>query len=223
MLNKSNDIFLVDDNPDNLRLLANMLKKAGYEVRPANTGEMAISAIQAKLPALVLLDIMMPGMNGFQVCKKLKSNPETKDIPIIFISAMDDLEEKVTAFNMGCVDYITKPFHEEEVLARIKTHLKIEGLKKDVEEKNYLLQVEITEKKKLVLELQEALENIKMLRGLLSICSQCHKIKNDHGDWERIETYIPKHTDAEFSHGLCPGCCEDLYGDQDWYKTYKNR
>ena len=217
-----NDIVLVDDNADNLRLLSNMLKKANYEVRPTNSGEMALSAIQAKPPALILLDIMMPGMDGFQVCRNLKSNKATQDIPVIFISAMDDLDEKVKAFSIGCVDYITKPFQEEEVMARGKTHLNIEALKKGLAEKNNSLKVEISEKEKLVVKLRAALDNIKILHGLLSICSHCHKIKNDDGSWERIDSYIPKHSEAKFTHGMCVDCCDELYGDQDWYKSRKN-
>ncbi len=221
MNSSSNDIVLVDDNADNLRLLSNMLKTAGYEVRPTNSGEMALSAIYAKPPILILLDIMMPGMDGFQVCRDLKSKKATQDIPVIFISAMDDLNEKVKAFNMGCVDYITKPFQEEEVMARVKTHLKMEALKKGLEEKNHSLEVEISKREKLVLELQEALDNIKMLRSLLPICSNCKKIKNDNGSWEIIESYIQKHTDTSFTHGICPDCCEELYGDEVWYKARK--
>ena len=221
MNGSKNDIVLVDDNADNLRLLSSMLKSAGYEVRPANSGEMALSAIYAKPPTLILLDIMMPGMDGFHVCKELKSKKETQNIPIIFISAIDDLDEKVKAFSMGCVDYITKPFQEEEVMVRVKTHLKIEALKNGLEEKNHFLQVEISEREKLVLKLQAALDDLKILRGLLSICSCCQKIKNDNGDWERVDSYIQKHTAATFSHGMCPVCCEELYGDQSWYKARK--
>lgn len=219
MKSSLNDIVLVDDNTDNLRLLSNMLKKEGYEVRPANSGQMALSAIHAKPPGLILLDIMMPGIDGFQVCSDLKANKATQDIPVIFISAMDDLAEKVKAFRMGCVDYITKPFQEEEVIARVKTHLNMETLKKGLEEKNHSLEVEVSKRKQLVLELQEALDNLKILRGLLPICSHCKKIRDSQGDWEKIDSYIQKHTDATFTHGICPDCCEELYGDEDWYNS----
>jgi PleD family two-component response regulator len=214
----SNDIVLVDDNADNLRLLSNMLKKGGYEVRPTNSGKMALAAIYAKPPILILLDIMMPGMDGFQVCNDLKANEETQEIPVIFISAMDDLAEKVKAFSIGCVDYITKPFQEDEVMARVKTQVKMALLKKGLEEKNQSLEVEITKRKKLVKELQAALENIKILKGLLPICANCKKIKDDNGKWEKIDSYIQKHTEAKFTHGLCPDCCEALYGNEEWYR-----
>ena len=117
------DIVVVDDNTDNLRVLSGILKNQGYSPRPVSSGRTAINAISAKPPDMVLLDIMMPETDGFNVCGQLKSDPNTRDIPVIFISALDELEEKLKAFAMGGVDYITKPFQEAEVLARIETHL----------------------------------------------------------------------------------------------------
>ncbi len=217
MIKSNNDIVLVDDNTNNLRILSIMLKKTGYEVRPTNSGKMALSAIHAKPPALVLLDIMMPGMDGFQVCENLKSIKTTQDIPVIFISAMDDTSEKVKAFNLGCVDYITKPFQEEEVIARVKTHLKMESLKKNIMEKNDSLEKEISKSKKLNRDLQEAMDNLKTLKDLLPICSNCRKIRDDNGYWKKIEYYIQTHTNTVFSHGICPDCSDALYGKEDWY------
>jgi DNA-binding response OmpR family regulator len=214
-----NDIVLVDDNTDNLRLLSNILKKEGYEVRPANSGKIALSAINAKIPTLILLDIMMPDMDGYQVCNELKSKKDTQDISIIFISAMDDIAEKVKAFSLGCVDYITKPFQEEEVLARVKTHLAMETLKKDLKEKNSFLEIEVSKRKQLILDLQEALDNVKTLSGMLPICSNCKKVRDDKGYWKRIDSYLQNNTDATVTHGICPECTEELYGDEDWYKS----
>ncbi len=117
------DIVVVDDNTDNLRVLSGILKNKGYAPRPVSSGRMALNAISAKPPDMVLLDIMMPETDGFNVCRQLKADEYTRDIPVIFISALDELEEKLKAFAMGGVDYITKPFQEAEVLARIETHL----------------------------------------------------------------------------------------------------
>ena len=117
------DIVVVDDNTDNLRILVSILKRKGYQARPATSGALALDAIFAKPPALILLDIMMPEMDGLELCRRLKAAPEVRDIPVIFITALEELEEKLKAFAAGGADYITKPFQELEVLARIETHL----------------------------------------------------------------------------------------------------
>jgi len=117
------DIVVVDDNTDNLRVLVSILKNKGYQARPVTSGPLALDAIFAKPPALILLDIMMPEMDGLEVCRELKAAPEVRDIPVIFITALDELEEKLKAFAAGGADYITKPFQEPEVLARLETHL----------------------------------------------------------------------------------------------------
>ncbi|MGE3727464.1 MAG: diguanylate cyclase [Candidatus Sericytochromatia bacterium] len=118
-------IVLVDDNPHNLHLLINILKEQGYLVRPFTSGKQALSAIEKDKPDLILLDIRMPEMDGYDVCLALKSDDNLKNIPVLFISAMHDTEEKVRALNAGGVDYITKPFQEAEVLARIESQLTI--------------------------------------------------------------------------------------------------
>lgn len=128
------DILLVDDTPDNLRLLNNILSRAGYRIRAARNGQIAITSAQAMPPDLILLDIMMPDLDGFDVCHLLKSNEKTKNIPIIFISALDDVQDIVKSFALGGVDYITKPFQAEEVLARVNSHITLHRLKKDLEE-----------------------------------------------------------------------------------------
>lgn len=130
------DILVVDDTPANLRLLSQMLNEQGYQVRPVPDGLLAFAAALAKAPDLVLLDIRMPEMDGYQVCEKLKAENSTKDIPIIFISALDAIQDKVKAFTVGGVDYITKPFHVEEVLARVETHLALRKLQAQLESAN---------------------------------------------------------------------------------------
>lgn len=119
------DLLIVDDTPDNLRLLSEMLQGKGYDVRSVKSGSMALMGIQAQPPDLVLLDINMPGMSGFEVCEQLKSNPKTDRIPVIFISALNEVFDKIKAFSVGGIDYITKPFQEEEVLARVENQLTV--------------------------------------------------------------------------------------------------
>ncbi len=136
MNNQQGNILVVDDTPENLQLLVGMLKQKGYKVRPVPSGELALSGAQGFPPDLILLDIMMPQMDGYEVCSKLKADARTKDIPVIFISALSDVLDKVKAFGVGGIDYITKPFQEEEVLARVSTHLANQQLQKSLQSKN---------------------------------------------------------------------------------------
>lgn len=124
----SADILLVDDNLDNLELLAGMLKTSGYRVRPVPSGEQALTAARRLPPDLVLLDINMPGLDGYEVCRRLKADKRLKEVPVIFLSAYTDSVDKVRGFSVGAVDYITKPFELEEVKARVETHLRIRYL-----------------------------------------------------------------------------------------------
>jgi len=144
---KKDNILLVDDTVDNLRFLSNMLSKQGYEVRKALNGKTALMAVQAAPPDLILLDIMMPEMDGYEVCTQLKALEKTRDIPVIFLSALDDVLNKVKAFNVGGADYISKPFQFEEVLARIESQLTAQRLQKQLGEQNAILQREIEERK----------------------------------------------------------------------------
>src|SRR5919199_2381771 len=136
MSNNPGNILVVDDTPENLQLLVGMLKEKGYKVRPVPSGELALSGAKIFPPDLILLDIMMPEMDGYEVCSQLKANERTKNIPVIFISAINEVLDKVKAFEVGGVDYITKPFQVEEVLARVKTHLALQELQKSLQDKN---------------------------------------------------------------------------------------
>ena len=130
------NILIVDDTPANLRLLSGMLAEQGYKVRSVINGQMALMATGAAPPDLILLDINMPEMNGYEVCERLKADEGTRDIPIIFISALDATEDKIKAFTVGGLDYITKPFQLEEVLARVETHLALRKLQKRLQDAN---------------------------------------------------------------------------------------
>ena len=138
------NILIVDDTPDNLRLLSAMLSDQGYKVRSAINGQMALMGVKASPPDLILLDINMPDMNGYEVCSSLKATEATRQIPVIFISALGEVLDKVKAFSVGGVDYITKPFQLEEVLARIETHLTIRNLQKQLTEQNVRLRQEVS-------------------------------------------------------------------------------
>jgi PAS domain S-box-containing protein len=142
------DILVVDDTQSDLKLLSGILREAGYTVRPASDGELALRSVQAKLPDLILLDIQMPALDGYEICRRLKDSEDTRDIPVIFISVKTSPVDKAKAFGIGGVDYITKPFDPEEVLARVATHLALWRTQKEIREKNKQLQQEITERKR---------------------------------------------------------------------------
>ncbi|PSB01062.1 two-component system response regulator [Merismopedia glauca] len=130
------DILIVDDTPNNLRFLSTTLTQQGYKVRSVTDGLMALTVAQAAKPDLILLDIKMPNIDGYEVCQRLKANEQTREIPVIFLSALDEVLDKVKAFTVGGVDYITKPFQLEEVLARIETHLSLRAAQKEIRKLN---------------------------------------------------------------------------------------
>jgi putative two-component system response regulator len=137
---KKPNILIVDDTLANLQVLSEMLKQQGYHVRPAPSGLLALEAAQSDPPDLILLDINMPNMNGYEVCTRLKADGHLSKIPVIFLSALSELSDKMKAFAVGGVDYITKPFQFEEVQARVKTHLTICNLQNELELHNHHLE-----------------------------------------------------------------------------------
>lgn len=179
LINSSNaDIMIVDDTPDNIRFLSTLLQEQGYNVRKAISGKMALTAIRTILPDLILLDINMPMMNGYEVCQELKNDDTTKTVPIIFISALNDVTDKVKAFRLGCADYITKPFQMEEVLARIQHQLAIKNLESQLRSQNEQLQ-------KTLLELRNAQAEIiqkEKMFGLSQLAAgMAHEVNNSIG------------------------------------------
>ena len=150
------DIFIVDDNPNNLNLLYGILKTAGYQVRVASNGRRAVDTIPSFPPELVMLDIQMPEMDGYEVCRQLKEHPASSAVPVIFISALDDVVDKVRAFEVGGVDFVTKPFHAEEVIARVETQITLFRLRRELERQN----VELASKNAELLRAQEQTHRI---------------------------------------------------------------
>jgi PleD family two-component response regulator len=160
------DILIVDDKLENIRFLSSFLSKQGYQVRKAINGQAALMAARTVSPDLILLDINMPGMGGYEVCQQLKGEPQTSSIPIIFLSAADDIADKIRAFQVGGVDYITKPFQLEEALVRVQTQLKVQSLQKKLQVCHEELQQTVTalQKTQAALEASEA-----ELRALLKM------------------------------------------------------
>ncbi|MEG5063482.1 adenylate/guanylate cyclase domain-containing protein [Microcoleus sp. B3-A4] len=198
------DILIVDDMPDNLRLLSTMLTSHGYHVRKAINGHLALQGAQISPPDLILLDINMPQMNGYEVCEKLKLSPQTKDIPVIFISALDDVMEKVKAFQVGGVDYITKPFQVEEVLARVQNQLSLRLLQsqlqqqaRELHDRNSRLQEEIAERQRAEESIRFLLETTRAIGEAVDFHSALEVILHQVGEtigWDVGEAWIP---DAE--------------------------
>ncbi|MEG4394330.1 PAS domain-containing protein [Microcoleus sp. BROC3] len=150
------NILMVDDSPESLRLLSQFLSKRGYKVRPTRDGKLTFNLALSSAPDLILLDIVMPGMDGYQVCEQLKACPETKDIPVIFISSLNEVFDKVKAFSLGAVDYITKPFQIEEVVARVENQLLLSRLSKQIVAQTARLEAEIEERKRIEAELRDS-------------------------------------------------------------------
>lgn len=173
----SETLLIIDDMPDNVLVLLDFLNKSGYQVLVSQEGEEGIQRAEYAHPDLILLDVMMPGLNGFEVCKILKSKETTKDIPVIFMTALIDTIDKVKGFEMGAADYITKPIQYEEVLARVSTHLKIHKQKQELKEKNFMLQREIHFREEIQLSLEQANKTLKQRN--LELDAFAHTVAQD--------------------------------------------
>jgi CheY-like chemotaxis protein len=196
---RSARILIVDDVPENIQVLASILAKESFQISAAMSGQQALDMMQRSLPDLVLLDVSMPGMDGFQTCRGMKSVASTAEVPVIFLTGRATPEDILQGFEAGGVDYVSKPFNQPELLARVRTHLHLRRL----------VELERTARQ----QLEESLAKIKQLSGLLPICAKCKCIRDDKGYWNQLEHYLSTHADIEFSHGICPKCARELYPD----------
>lgn len=180
-------ILIVDDNPQNLQVLGSHLSVADYELSFAMSGKEALTFLENadNHPDCILLDIMMPEMSGYEVCTEIRKDKRLEWVPIIFLTAKNDTDDIVKGFDVGGTDYVTKPFHAQELLARIKTHIA----------------------------LKQAREEIFQLRGIIPLCSNCGKIRDDEGYYQQLEEYLERTAGVSFSHGICPNCAKEIYGD----------
>ncbi len=188
-------ILIAEDDPVSRRILEATLVKWGYEVSVTLDGRQAWNELQREdAPSLAILDIMMPGMDGLEICRKVRSLPCAIPPYLILLSAMSDKEHVVRGIKAGANDYLTKPFHREELRVRVGAGIRVLALQKTLTER--------------VAELEHALSQVNQLEGMLPICSYCKKIRDDHNYWQKVENYISDHTNVQFSHGICPDCYE---------------
>ncbi|OAI41635.1 response regulator receiver protein [Planctomycetaceae bacterium SCGC AG-212-D15] len=190
-------ILIAEDDQISRRLLEATLTTWGYEVQVTCDGRTACQALEAKEPPqMALLDWMMPEMDGLEICHQVRSTPAGRAIYIILLTARTSKEDVIAGLDGGADDYITKPFNREELGARLRAGRRI------VE-----LQLSLAER---MAELEESLARIKHLNGLLPMCAWCKKIRDDQNYWQEVESYVASHSDARFTHGICPACTEKM-------------
>ena len=188
-------ILVAEDDIVARRILRALLSTWGYQVSLCSDGAAAWEVLQATTaPPLAILDWMMPRLDGVEVCQKLRALPHGRLTYVILLTAREDGADIVAGLDAGADDYVTKPFNKEELRARVNVGVRMVELQHHLAER--------------VKELESALARVKYLRGLLPICAYCKKIRNDQNYWQQVEAYIAEHSEAQFSHSICPTCYE---------------
>lgn len=189
-LDNPNKILIIDDSSINIRILTRILEQSHYRTEVAKNGSLALKVVRQNTPDLILLDIMLPDMNGYAVCKMLKADPKIQDIPIIFMSALEEVPDKVKAFEVGAVDYMTKPFEPVEMIARIETHLRLRSLQVKLQEQNQQLQQEIRDRYIAETALKQANLQLKRLANLDGLTQVANRRLFDDTlaqEWRRLQ------------------------------------
>ena len=193
-------VLIADDNESNRKVLHSILSAEGYEIVEANNGADALAILKrATEPMVGLIDWEMPHVQGIEVCRKIRME-ETPPFFLILVTVRDSKVDVVAGLNAGAHDYITKPFDKTELIARVSIGSRMVELQQTL--------------RKQVDELAEALSNVKQLSGLLPICSYCKKIRDDKNYWQQVDEYVSQHSEATFSHSICPECYEDVVKPQ---------
>ena len=210
---ETSSILTVDDVPLSRIYMQKLLESPEYNVIVASSGLEAIKVAEQRPLALILLDVQMPEMDGFETAEKLRSNEKTRNIPIIFVTAINrDQEYVFQGYQTGAVDYLLKPVDPIILRSKVKVFSELYLCQRLIESQLD----EITKQKRL---LQKQLEEIDTLSGFIPICASCKNIRNDDGYWEVVEKYISTRSDAQFSHAVCPDCAKKLYGDVEGFEV----
>jgi sigma-B regulation protein RsbU (phosphoserine phosphatase) len=194
-------ILIADDDEISLLALQTMLAKRGHTVVTATDGSAAWQRLQEdNPPSLAILDWMMPGLDGVELCRRVRATPSLRSMYIILLTSRDGKDHLIEGLRAGANDYVTKPFDREELEARVNVGTQVVHLQDELRCR--------------VSELELALVNVKQLQGLLPICCYCKKIRDDGNYWQQVESYIVRHSDAQFTHGICPECMDSVVRPQ---------
>jgi sigma-B regulation protein RsbU (phosphoserine phosphatase) len=194
-------ILIAEDDMVSRQVLETTLQKWGHQVVATRDGDEALSVLQREgAPSLVILDVMMPRMSGVEVCKKIRETPREVSPYLILLTAKHGTENVVLGLESGANDYVTKPFDQAELRARINVGCQVLNLQKGLAQR--------------VRELEEALSHVKQLQNLLPICSYCKSIRDDDNYWQSVDSYISQYTGTQFSHGICPDCYDTVVEPQ---------
>jgi DNA-binding response OmpR family regulator len=190
-------VLIAEDDAVSRRMLESTLVKWGYEVVATGDGRAALKVLQEReAPKLAILDWMMPEMDGLDVCRHVRALHTTEPTYIVLLTAKGSKEDIITGLNSGADDFLTKPFDHKELQARLRVGIRMVEMQKCLADR--------------VRQIEEALSRVKQVQGLLPICCYCKKIRTDQNFWQQVEAYISVHTDARFSHGICPECMETV-------------
>jgi phosphoserine phosphatase RsbU/P len=191
--------LIADDDRIATTMLARALSLSQFDVSLAHDGESAWTVIQTKAPQLAIIDWMMPALDGPGLCRRIRQDPTTAHMYLILLTSRDSRADVVEGLDSGADDYLIKPFDPEELRARLQVGVRVLTLQERLADR--------------VTELEAAVSRVKRLQGLIPICSYCKRIRSDGDDWEQLETYISEHSEAQFSHGICPPCLAIAWGD----------
>jgi sigma-B regulation protein RsbU (phosphoserine phosphatase) len=200
-------ILIAEDDMISRKMLHKILTKDGNEVTAVEDGLKALTSLEKEIPDILITDWMMPDVDGLKLARQVRAKQLPSYVYIILLTALTEKEKVSEGLNAGADDYITKPYDKIELLARVKAGKRVVELEKSLRQKNQ--------------ELTKALTQVKQLKGLLPICMHCKKIRNDENYWQQVEEYLFEHTDADFSHSICPECMEKHYPEYTKKKKAK--
>jgi sigma-B regulation protein RsbU (phosphoserine phosphatase) len=189
--------IIADDDPIATTILSRAMARWQFDVTLAGDGEAAWTAIQTQATHFAIVDWMMPALDGPALCRRIRADASTAHMYVVLLTSRDSPADLVAGLDSGADDYLVKPFNLEELRARLQVGVRV-----------LTLQTRLAER---VAELEAAVSNVKRLQGMIPICSYCKRIRSEGDDWEQLEAYISEHSDARFSHGICPPCLATAY------------